>query len=87
MANKRLRTRASTGLLTAGLTMAAFGAGCNNAAEGAFSGAGIGALAGFGLGSLTGNAGSGAAAGAITGAVSGMVIGDQNERRGSRIDY
>ena len=87
MSTKRPRNRARIGLLAAGLTAAAFGAGCNNAAEGTLSGAGIGALAGFGLGSLTGNAGHGAAAGAITGAVSGMVIGDQNERRGSRVEY
>lgn len=55
--------------------------GCNNAAEGAFSGAAIGALAGMGLGSLSGNMGKGAAAGAILGGVSGMLVGDQNMRR------
>lgn len=65
------------GMVAAGLT----GGGCNNAGEGALSGAAIGALAGMGLGSLTGDMGKGAAAGAIIGGVSGMIIGDQNERR------
>ncbi|MCC5785387.1 MAG: hypothetical protein JJU33_01650 [Phycisphaerales bacterium] len=87
MSTKRLHTRAGLGLLAAGLAMATFGSGCNNAAEGAVSGAGLGALAGFGLGSLSGNAGKGAAAGAIMGGVSGAVIGDQNERSGTRVHY
>lgn len=55
--------------------------GCNNAGEGALSGAGIGAAAGAILGSLSGNAGTGAAIGAVAGGVSGGVIGDQNQRR------
>lgn len=55
-------------------------AGCNNAGEGAFSGAALGALAGMGLGALTGDMGKGAAAGAIVGGIGGLIIGDQNER-------
>lgn len=55
-------------------------AGCNNAGEGAFSGAALGALAGLGLGALTGDMGKGAAAGAIVGGIGGLIIGDQNER-------
>lgn len=55
-------------------------AGCNNAGEGAFSGAAIGALGGLAIGSLSGNAGEGAAIGAVSGAVAGGVIGDQNAR-------
>lgn len=54
--------------------------GCNNAGEGALSGAALGALAGLGIGSLSGNAGEGAAIGAIAGGVGGAVLGDQNER-------
>jgi osmotically inducible lipoprotein OsmB len=64
-------TLASTGLMT----------GCENAGQGALSGAGIGALAGMGLGSLSGNMGKGAAAGAIIGGVGGLILGDQNSRR------
>ncbi len=58
--------------------------GCNNAGEGAMSGAALGALAGMGLGSLTGDMGKGAAAGAIIGGVGGAVLGDQNQRRDNR---
>lgn len=68
---------AATGILAASVVSA----GCNNAGEGALSGAAIGALAGLGIGSLTGSAGAGAAIGAIGGAVGGAVLGDQNERR------
>ncbi len=56
-------------------------AACNNAGEGALSGAAIGALSGLAIGAITGNAGTGAAIGAIGGAVAGGVIGDQNQRR------
>lgn len=66
---------ASAGILTA--------AGCNNAGEGAMSGAALGALAGMGLGSLSGDMGKGAAAGAIIGAVGGAILGDQNNRASS----
>lgn len=54
--------------------------GCNNAGQGAFTGASAGALVGLGLGSLSGDAGKGAAAGALIGGLGGAVIGDQNER-------
>lgn len=55
-------------------------AGCNNAGEGAFSGAAVGALGGLAIGSLSGNAGEGAVIGAVSGAAAGAVIGDQNAR-------
>ena len=84
------RTESRSGFASRGLRFAAAGAlagsmafvsvGCNNAGEGALSGAALGALAGLGIGSLSGNAGEGAAIGAISGAVGGAVIGDQNER-------
>ncbi len=61
--------------------------GCNNAGEGAFSGAALGALAGMGIGSLTGDMGKGAAAGAIVGGVGGAVLGDQNSRKDNRRRY
>lgn len=54
--------------------------GCNNAGEGALSGAALGALGGLAIGSVTGNAGAGAAIGAVAGGVGGAVVGDQNER-------
>ena len=60
--------------------------GCNNAGEGALSGAALGSLAGLGIGSLSGDAGKGAAAGAIIGGLGGAVLGDQNQRRDRR-DY
>lgn len=55
--------------------------GCNNAGEGALSGAALGALGGLAIGSLSGNAGAGAAIGAVSGGIGGAVIGDQNQRR------
>jgi hypothetical protein len=54
--------------------------GCNNAGEGALSGAALGALGGLAIGSVTGSAGKGAAIGAVAGGVGGAVIGDQNQR-------
>lgn len=54
--------------------------GCNNAGEGALSGAALGALGGLAIGSLTGSAGKGAAIGAVAGGIGGAVLGDQNER-------
>lgn len=54
--------------------------GCNNAGQGAFSGAAMGALGGLAIGSLSGDAGKGAAIGAVSGGLAGAVIGDQNER-------
>jgi hypothetical protein len=81
------RTKSSTRMI--GRTIAAgtlggllvFGTvGCNNAGEGALSGAALGSLAGLGIGSLYGEAGNGAAIGAIAGGVGGAVLGDQNQR-------
>jgi hypothetical protein len=54
--------------------------GCNNAGEGALSGAALGSLVGMGLGSLSGNMGKGAAAGALIGGLGGLIVGDQNQR-------
>jgi hypothetical protein len=68
----------------AALVFASAAGGCNNAGEGALSGAILGGMAGMGLGSLTGDMGKGAAAGAIIGGVGGAVIGDQNNRSGRR---
>lgn len=61
--------------------------GCNNAGQGAASGAALGALAGMGLGSLTGDMGKGAAAGAIVGGIGGLILGDQNNRRSGNNRY
>jgi hypothetical protein len=83
----RVKTACVAALLVA---TAAVGSGCNNAGEGAFSGAALGALAGMGIGSLSGDMGKGAAIGAIAGGVGGAVLGDQNERsdrRRYRDDY
>jgi hypothetical protein len=55
---------------------------CNNAGQGAFSGAAIGTLGGLAIGSLSGNAGEGAIIGLVSGAIAGGVIGDQNARKG-----
>lgn len=71
---------AGLALALGGLTMV----GCNNAGEGALSGATLGALGGLAIGSLTGSAGKGAAIGAVAGGVGGAVIGDQNERKDRR---
>lgn len=60
---------------------ALFGAGCNNAGQGALSGGALGAGAGAIIGSFFGAAGTGAAVGAVGGALGGGVIGDQNDRR------
>lgn len=64
------------------LTLAAMSvsAGCNNAGEGALSGAALGAGAGAIIGSFTGSAGLGAIIGGAAGALGGGVIGDQNAR-------
>jgi hypothetical protein len=56
-------------------------AGCNNAGQGAASGATVGALSGLAIGSMFGSAGKGAAIGAIAGGGTGAVIGDQNRRQ------
>ncbi|MCA3005538.1 MAG: YMGG-like glycine zipper-containing protein [bacterium] len=60
--------------------VALLGGGCNNAGEGALSGAAIGAGAGAIIGSLTGSAGRGAIIGGAAGAIGGGVLGDQNRR-------
>lgn len=78
-----MNTRKHSFVARSVLALAALAAclsGCNNAGEGALSGAAVGALGGLAIGSLTGSAGAGAAIGAISGAAVGGVIGDQNER-------
>jgi outer membrane lipoprotein SlyB len=83
--NTKRRTRVA--VLAAGLTgMLAVQTGCNNAGEGALSGAALGSLAGMGIGSLSGDMGKGAAAGAIIGGLGGAVLGDQNQRKDRRND-
>ncbi len=80
--------RLALGLVAGGsLALASVAGGCNNAGQGAFSGAALGAVLGLGLGSLTGDMGKGAAAGAIIGAGSGAVLGDQNNRKDRRGSY
>lgn len=59
-------------------------AGCENAGQGALTGAAVGSLGGLAIGSLSGDAGKGAAIGAIGGAVAGGIIGDQNRRAEER---
>ena len=88
-ANKSSIARRSglLGLAGGALVFASLAGGCNNAGEGALSGATLGALAGMGIGSLSGDMGKGAAAGAIIGGVGGAVIGDQNQRRGTHVNY
>lgn len=78
----RGRRRSVIAAVAAGTFLVA--AGCNNAGEGALSGAAMGALGGLAIGSLTGSAGAGAAIGAIAGAATGAVIGDQNQRNDNR---
>ena len=68
----------------AGLASMLLIAGCNNAGEGAVSGAALGALGGLAIGSLSGDAGKGAAIGAVAGGIGGAVLGDQNERNDDR---
>lgn len=80
MTNQKLSIKAKAIVILASLTAAASLPGCNNAGEGALSGAAIGAIGGLAIGSLTGSAGKGAAIGAVSGAVGGAIIGDQNER-------
>ncbi len=62
--------------------------GCNNAFQGALSGASLGALGGMGIGSVFGAMGQGAAIGAIAGGIGGAILGDQNARNsGNNCDY
>lgn len=65
-------------------TFATAPVGCNNAGEGALSGAALGALGGMAIGSLTGDMGKGAVVGAVLGGLGGLVLGDQNERNDRR---
>lgn len=75
--NRRgLKSLSAAGLALSGVVLA----GCNNAGEGALSGAALGALGGLAVGSVTGSAGKGAAIGAVAGGIGGAVIGDQNQR-------
>lgn len=85
MARTSKSTRRAALALTAILPLAALG--CNNAGEGALSGAALGALGGLAIGSLSGDAGKGAAAGAVIGGVGGAVIGDQNDRNRRNSGY
>ena len=80
--NQNSRTGGSAKfVLAAAISCAALASpGCDNALQGAGSGAALGALAGLGLGSLGGHMGAGAAAGAIIGGIGGLIIGDQNHR-------
>jgi hypothetical protein len=85
---RRRTTGLAAGVLGLGVLLGA--SGCNNAGEGAVSGATIGALGGLAIGSLSGNAGKGAVIGAVAGGAGGAVIGDQNKRRDQesrRYDY
>ncbi len=82
--SKITRPLTSAALLSAMMLLAALSTGCNNAGEGALSGAALGALGGLAIGSLSGNAGAGAAIGAVAGGVGGAVIGDQNQRNDRR---
>lgn len=79
-----IKRKHSVCLLSAACVAALFVCGCENAGQGALSGAAIGSLGGLAIGSLSGDAGAGAAIGAIGGAVAGGVIGDQNRRAAER---
>ncbi len=74
------RYRVGAVLVLAGWLGASLLGGCENAGQGAVTGASVGALSGLAIGSMSGNAGRGAAIGAIGGGVGGAVIGDQNNR-------
>lgn len=76
----------ATGLMLMVLALVWSGTGCDNAKQGAASGAAVGALSGLAIGSLSGNAGTGAAIGAIAGGVGGAVIGEQNRREQERYE-
>ncbi len=69
------------GALSAIVATGLVATGCNNAGEGALSGAALGAAGGAAIGSLYGDVGKGAIIGAVAGGLGGAVIGDQNERR------
>lgn len=78
--SRRTRRLARIAALALSTPLALTLVGCNNAGEGAFTGAAVGALGGLAIGSLSGNAGDGAIIGAVSGAAAGAVIGDQNAR-------
>ena len=77
---KMIRTGLIVSLAGAGVAVT----GCNNAGEGAVSGAALGALIGMGIGSTMGEMGDGAAVGALAGAGLGAILGDQNRRADQR---
>ena len=79
----RDRARVILGAVLCG-SVALGAGGCNNAAEGGLSGAGLGAGAGAIIGSLSGNAGKGAIIGAVAGGLGGAILGDQNQRNDRR---
>lgn len=85
--NRKLHRLGLATIASGSLVFAFIAGGCDNGAQGAFSGAALGALAGMGIGSLSGDMGKGAAAGAIGGGVVGAVIGDQNNRNDRRGSY
>jgi hypothetical protein len=68
------------GLIGACVLAAAGLSGCNNAAQGMFTGSLLGALGGMAIGSTGGHMGDGAVVGAVLGGIGGAVIGDQNAR-------
>lgn len=78
------RARRMVKMLGVAGVSAAMLTGCNNAGQGALSGAALGALGGMAIGSMSGNMGEGAAIGAAGGAIGGAVLGDQNRRRDNR---
>jgi hypothetical protein len=85
MSTSTIGRRRVVGLVGAGLAAAGLAlSGCDNAGQGALTGASVGALSGLAIGSLSGNAGKGAAIGAIAGGAGGAVIGDQNRRNEQR---
>lgn len=86
-ADKRARIMSLASATVIGAAFVTGSAGCDNAGEGAFSGAALGALAGMGIGSIYGDMGKGAAIGAIAGGLGGLFVGDQNQRRSRDNDF
>ena len=74
-------SRGMVALAAALLTSTSLMTGCENAGQGALTGAGLGALGGMAIGSLSGDMGKGAVIGAVAGGLGGLVVGDQNSRR------
>lgn len=77
--NRKINWRRGLAAAAALVPLAMMG-GCNNGAQGAFSGAALGSLAGLGIGSITGDRSDAVTMGAILGGLGGAVIGDQNAR-------